>query len=431
MELYKELISTGTREFFDTIQMPVTKSLIRMERRGIRINESLRDTRTTDLESEVEADLVDPILEGLNPRSSKQVIAWLRGKGLNPSSKGKPSADVHVLRLIKNRKPGLAPFINAVIGLRQKQTLISKYLKVKLNNGRIHCSYKTTTTDTGRISSKADTFDYGTNLQNIPKSQRDWFVPDSGLLFWEADASQIEARITAWLSGDENYIRGYLDDERDLHSENAMGLFGIPLDDVEIVIEGSENTYRDVGKTATHAMNYMCGPKTLKDKVNEEVPSLPFSMSTAKEFIDTFKSMRPALVSWWTRTIDHVKKDRRMVTPFGRQRIFLGRATKAKDGTDKGNLFESAVAFMPQSIAADHINSALVRIERRLDEIQDADILLQVHDSIGGQCKPEDVELVKGIVVEEMEKPLPLEWQGHVLRVPAEFESGANWKECG
>jgi DNA polymerase-1 len=262
------------------------------------------------------------------------------------------------------------------------------------------------------------------NLQNVPGDQRDWFVPDPGLVLWEADGSQIEARITAYVAADENYKQGFIEG-RDIHSENARALFKIPESKVRDPVEGTHYTYRDIGKRASHAINYMVGPGKLKDLMNEYVPDMKFSLNDSRRFIESFKTLRPGIHKWWINTIQHLKTNRVMRTPYGRQRVFLDRWGD--------QLHRAAVAFVPQSTAADHINAALARIELRLESIPEASVLLQVHDSVAGQCKPKDLEHVRNIVCEEMEKPIPkgfgYYWEDDLV-IPADFASGPNWKSC-
>ena len=425
--LAKELRDTKCWDHFHSIAMPATKTLVRMEAQGIRIDEKLREQRLIEMEAEKTSILGDPVLQGLNPNSSKQVAGFLTEQKIKlPKKRGAKSvsADVHALKSVRNKKPEFAPFIDKVLHYRELSKITGTYLKAKAHpDQRMRTSFRTSATDTGRISSSKDVFDFGMNLQNVPYGQRDWFIPDPGMIMWDCDASQIEARITAWIAKDEDYVRGFIE-KRDLHTENAMSLFG--LDDPDRVhdnIEGTTYSYRDVGKRATHAMNYKVGPGKLKDLMNEYVPQLPFSQKDAKEFIATFKRIRPGLARWWLRIEEKLKRDRVFYTAFGRRRIFLSRLDD--------NLVRAAVAFEPQSTAADHINAALVRIESRIkEENLPASVLLQVHDSIGGQCAPEYLDVVKSIVVEEMEKPIPLEYEGIPLIVPADFGSGLSWKDC-
>ena len=421
--LWHELVQTNVLELFSSVAMPVTKSLVRMEHTGVRIDEPLRVERKQELSLEIETLMESDVLDGVNPNSPKQVKEYLKLHLPAFVFKTIKATDVHALKSLRIKRPALGDFIDAILKVRGLRKIVGTYLEADAHeDGRIRTSYRTSSTDTGRISSSKDVFGKGMNLQNVPVNQRDWFIPSEGMVFWDADASQIEARITAWLAQDENFIRGFLE-KRDLHSENARDLFGISIQKVYDVIPGSTKTYRDVGKTATHAMNYKVGPGKLYEMMNEAVPSMKFSRHDSHRFLDMFKKIRPGVARWWIRIDEHLKKTRKVITPYGRQRIFQDRFGD--------QLLRAAVAFVPQSTAADHINKALVAIETRLaQEVPQAAVLLQVHDSIGGECYPDDVELVRNIVVEEMEKPLPLIWRDVQLVVPAEFESGKNWKDC-
>ena len=428
VKLSHELISTHAWEFFHNVAMPVTKTLIRMEHKGVHIDENLRSKRKESLSNEMADLLADDALCGVNPNSPKQVLDYFKSKGVRlPISRGRKTAstDVHTLKLLRPRQPKHHAFIDKCLAVRDRRKIIGTYLEAKVHkDGRMRTSYRTSATDTGRISSSKDVFNKGMNLQNIPGDQRDWFVPDPGLVFWEADGSQIEARITAYVAGDVNYKQGFIEG-RDIHSENAIALFKIPASDVRNPVVGTHYTYRDIGKRASHAINYMVGPGKLKDLMNEYVPNMKFSLNDARRFIDSFKTLRPGIHKWWISTIQHLKTNRVMRTPYGRQRVFLDRWGD--------QLHRAAVAFVPQSTAADHINAALARIELRLESLPEASVLLQVHDSVAGQCKPEDLEHVRSIVCEEMEKPIPkgfgYYWEDELV-IPADFASGSNWKSC-
>ena len=199
-------------------------------------------------------------------------------------------------------------------------------------------------------------------------------------------------------------------------------MFGVPLNKITETPAGSPYSYRDIGKRATHAMNYMVGSKKLKDLINEYVPKMRFRQIDAERFIAVFMQLRPGVVRWWMKIQTHLISITTLMNPYGRPRTFLDRFDN--------ELVRKAVAFLPQSTAADHINGALHRIETRLSSMSKSNVLLQVHDSIGGQCRPEDLKAVEAIVVEEMKKDLPLEWNNNMLKVPAEFKSGATWKDC-
>ena len=149
---------------------------------------------------------------------------------------------------------------------------------------------------------------------------------------------------------------------------------------------------------------------------------LPFGLADANQFIHAFKDLRPGIARWWGKVASNLRSNRTHYNIFVRRRVFIGRA-----GED---LIRAAVAFFPQSAAADHINKAMVRIESRLETIEGAEILLQVHDSVAGQCFPADLDKVKAIIIEELEAPLPIEFDKTPLIVPADFASGKTWKDC-
>tara|TARA_R100000808_G_scaffold579_3_gene2961 strand:- start:752 stop:3097 length:2346 start_codon:yes stop_codon:yes gene_type:complete len=422
LRLAEDLKKSKSWDLFHEISMPVQKTLIRMETQGILIDKEKRDKRLATISTEIEELESLPILEGVNPKSPKQVKDYLKEHLPPAKAKAVRSADVSVLKRVRNTNVKLQPFIDKVLEVRGLSKIVGTYLKAETGkNSRMHTSYRTSSTDTGRISSSKDVFNRGMNLQNVPLNQRDWFIPDPGLVFWDCDASQIEARITAWMAQDEFYIKAFIE-ERDQHSENASRLFGVPLNQVNETPAGSPYSYRDIGKRATHAMNYMVGSKKLKNLINEYVPKMRFRQIDAERFIAVFMQLRPGVVRWWMKIQTHLKSNTTLRNPYGRPRTFLDRFDN--------ELIRKAVAFLPQSTAADHINKALHKIESRLNSIPKSNVLLQVHDSIGGQCRPEDLEIVEAIVIEEMEKSLPLAWNNETLKVPAEFKSGATWKDC-
>jgi DNA polymerase I-like protein with 3'-5' exonuclease and polymerase domains len=424
-ELAKELVSVGSWDYFHSIAMPAQKTLIRMEHKGVRIDETLRTNRLKELSEKKETLVADPDLLGVNPRSPKQIkekFAEILPVSLRPHK-----TDVHALKSIRRRlgtsKPTASLLASAILNARETLKIISTYLKAKAHaDSRMRTSYRVSATETGRISSSKDVFHLGMNLQNVPKSQRDWFIPDPGLVFWEADASQIEARITAWLCGDEGYVTGFLDSTRDLHSENAAALFGIAIQRVHDTIPGSTYSYRDLGKRATHAINYGVGPGKLVEMMKEAVPTMPFTPADGKRFISSFMALRPGLGKWHKSIERDLAATRSFLSVYGQRRLFLSKAGDV--------LTRAAIAHTPQHMAAAHILTALAKVERDTAHIPQTSVLIQVHDSIGGQSRPEDLDEVRTIVINAMEQPLPISWRGHQLIVPAEFASGANWAQC-
>ena len=429
IQLAQELYDTNTWDYFHKIAMPAQKTLIRMEHKGVLINEDLRNKRRQELTEGIDEILTDPILEDVNPNSSKQIAQHLEDKLLPPSKqlprtdKGNPKCDVHVLKSL--RRTGNAKtksFVDAVLAAREKRKLISTYLNAKTRgDNRMHCSYRVAT-KTGRISSSQDPFQTGMNLQNIPKSQRDWFIPDRGMIFWEADLSQVEARLTAWLYQDKDYMDIFLEG-RDVHTENAAILFEQDFkskEEANTKIEGTNYSPRHLGKIMSHSLDYKGTWNTVLKEMLNKAPGYPFEAKDAKRAVELFHQSKPKLKKGWENFENHLKKDRTVYSPFGHRRVFLDRWSD--------DLLRDAIAHMPQHCAAAHLLSALCRIESRLKkECPKANLLIQVHDSIGGQCPYEDLPAVKQIVIDELEKPFPIKQFGHTLSVPADFSAGRNW----
>jgi len=417
--------------FHDRV-MPAQMSLIRMENRGVQVDEGKRKARHADLVGKYDelrskgpdgkyADTGD--LDGVNPHSPVQV----RAKLVEWKCTKARTTDEKTLKKIRARRADCAPFVDAVLACRKYRKLTSTYLEAPTHpDGRMRCAYRLFVTDTGRARSGKDVFGLGMNLQNVPLSQRDWIVPDRGYVFWEADASQIEARFTAWLSGDRSYCETFLND-RDVHSEHAMALFNIGPDSVHDLIPGTEKSFRAAGKTVTHGWGYWMGANTLQMHVNDAVPGMKFEFRDAERFLNTLDNLRPGVRDWRLRTVEELRRNRTLWTPYGRPRTFLG-LWRAGDKVPN-DLHREAVAHRPQSSAADHMHGALVKTEQSLTAYSSgAECLLYTHDAIAGQCKREYLDSTEKAVCSAIQSPTPLEWEGHPMVIPANFAHGSSWQ---
>ena len=403
--------------------MPAQVCLIRMEYRGVLVDERLRKSRRAEMEDEIKSLMAAPILEGINPNSPDQVRDKLIGWKVTQAK----TTDKRTLKKIRDKRTDVAPFINHILRCRKLTKLKSTYLDAKTHeDGRLRTAYRLFVTATGRGRSGTDVFDLGANLQNFPGSQRDWIIPDEGLVFWAADASQIEARVVAWESGDEGYVRAFLEG-RDVHTEHAVAMFNVPAERVRDVVPGSSKTYRDSGKLVTHAWGYWISQWGLADRIEEALPELHYTVKDADKHIRALDQLRSGVPRWRLRIVEHLRSDRTLWTSYGRPRTFLG-SVRASDPVPSA-FHRAAVAHIPQSTAGDHMHGALVRIAKRLRLIPRADVLLYTHDEAAGQCRLEDIEEVKRIACEEIARPMPLVWRGEPLICPAEFGYGPNWKD--
>ena len=123
-----------------------------------------------------------------------------------------------------------------------------------------------------------------------------------------------------------------------------------------------------------------------------------------------------------------LRHDRVIYTPSGRRRVFLDKWPDRVKPGEHPELFRNLTAHWGQSLAADHINSCLSKVEQDLPE--GAELLIQAHDELAGQCRPEALEETYKIVTKHMESPLPIEHKGRPLIVPAEFAYGPSWGQC-
>ena len=408
---------------FNEVVMPAQIELIRMEYRGMRVDEKLRKQRRRELRAKIKKMVADPVLDGCNPWSWQQVRNKLHGWKVTKAK----STNERTLKKIRARRMDVSPFITHILKCRKARKLLTQIGAPIHPDGRMRTAYKLHVAETGRGRSGPDVFGLGMNLQNVPIDQRDWIVPDDSLVFWSAGASQIEAMIMAWMSEDKDYIKAFLEG-RDLHTEHAVKLFTVKKEDVDNPIsKDSDWTYRDASKKISRAWGYWISPSGLVDRINEEIPNLLFTTNSAQRHLDALGYMHSGVNRWRLRIVEQLKRSRTLTTPYGRSRAFLG-PWRAGDPTPN-SLHREAIVHLLQSTAGDHFHQALVQTASRLRSIPEAECLLYTHSEIAGQCRRQDLGEVAQIVREEISRPLPLEWQGKPLVCPTEFGSGASWRE--
>lgn len=238
-------------------------------------------------------------------------------------------------------------------------------------DGRLRTSLSPVGTDTGRLSSSETFLEVSTNLQNLPKKTakleplydaRRCMVPSEGMVFVEADYSQIEARLTSGFARDLPTLDAFASGA-DVHKRTAAGIFGV----AESAVTPEQ---RILGKFARHALNYGMGWQKFMEEINtdSDLTGVTITAAKAKEICDGYRRLSPALVRWWGEVFQTVQREGVLVTPFGRKRIFFDRSEAIRN---------AAIAFLPQSTAADLVNRAIVRC-RSAGLV----VLLQIHDAI-------------------------------------------------
>src|SRR3972149_4334305 len=412
MKLEDELKESGVWEFYHKQDIPLMHTLHRMQMHGVLIDQQkLADNkvRITDKIVALDKLFLDSVGYPVNPKSHKQMTTFLydKEKGLGLPKKFKHgtsnlTANEEALTDLY-QKTGRAE-VKLLLETRQLRTLKETFLEMKLSpDGRIRTSYGVT--ETGRLSSSADVFDVGANLQNIPKRKGEWiremFIPDPGKIWVKADLKQADARVVAWLA-DDIVLKRLFNSGQDIHKQVAALMFNKPT--AEIIKEE-----RELAKRAVHSTNYGIGPVTFAKNAGITKQKAEICIS---DYMRTFPNVR----SVFQANVEiALRQNRTLITPFGRKRGFFDRYSDT--------LLREAYAYVPQSFVADYINLALPGLEAELPE--GANILVQIHDEVGLQCFPKDLGLIIKLLKKHIERPVFV--YTDYLTIPLDISSGPNW----
>ena len=407
----------GERLFYD-IEMPLIKVLADMELNGVCLDtESLTETRRvfTERMQAYERHAYELAGEEFNISSPKQVgdILFEKMKIVDKAKKTKTGQYVtseEVLMQLKDR----APIVEDILNYRGMKKLLSTYVEAlpKLINprtGHIHTSFNQAVTATGRLSSSDP------NLQNIPvrdddgKEIRKCFIPETGCRFFSADYSQIELRIMAHLSGDENMIEAFREGF-DIHRATAAKIWKENIDDVT-------DEQRKKAKQANFGIIYGITTYGLAQRMGIE-------NGEARQLIDDYFRTFPKVQAYMEEAKEQAREKGYAETMFGRRR-YLPDIT-SRNGTVRGFAERNAINAPIQGSEADIIKIAMIRIWRRFkDENIRSKMILQVHDELNFSVYPEEVEQVGKIVIEEMQKACELN-----VPLVADAGWGDNWLEA-
>lgn len=407
----------GERLFYD-IEMPLVKVLADMELNGVCLDtESLTETRRvfTERMQAYERHAYELAGEEFNISSPKQVgdILFEKMKIIDKPKKTKTGQFVtseEVLMQLKDR----APIVEDILNYRGMKKLLSTYVEAlpKLINprtGHIHTSFNQAVTATGRLSSSDP------NLQNIPvrdddgKEIRKCFIPEAGCRFFSADYSQIELRIMAHLSGDENMIEAFREGF-DIHRATAAKIWKENIDDVT-------DEQRKKAKQANFGIIYGITTYGLAQRMGIE-------NGEARQLIDDYFRTFPKVQAYMEEAKEQAREKGYAETMFGRRR-YLPDIT-SRNGTVRGFAERNAINAPIQGSEADIIKIAMIRIWRRFkDENIRSKMILQVHDELNFSVYPEEVEKVGKIVIEEMQKACELN-----VPLVADAGWGDNWLEA-
>ncbi len=416
--LEPKLKEAGVWQLFTEVEMPLVQVLADMEVGGVRIDTgALKETSAmlTERMNAIEKEIYQLAGEEFNIASPKQVGEILFGKMkiVEKPKKTKTGQYVTSEEVLQQLK-GKNEIVGKILEHRGLKKLLGTYVDAlpKLINprtGHIHTSFNQTVTATGRLSSSDP------NLQNIPvrgedgKEIRKAFVPEEGCLFFSADYSQIELRVMAHLSGDENMQEAFREGY-DIHAATAAKIYHETIDTVT-------RDQRTKAKRANFGIIYGITVFGLAER-------LDISRREATELIDGYFATFPKVAEYMEQAKETARKLGYAETLLHRRR-YLPDIT-SHNATVRGFAERNAINAPIQGTAADIIKIAMVRIHRRFrDEHLRSKMILQVHDELNFSVYPDEKETVERIVLEEMQAAYPLS-----VPLVADCGWGQNWLEA-
>ena len=304
--------------------------------------------------------------------------------------------------------------VEIILAHREMKKLLGTYVDalpdlINQRTGHVHTSFNQTITATGRLSSS------NPNLQNIPvrgeegKEIRKAFIPEPGCLFFSADYSQIELRVMAHLSGDENMINVFKEG-KDLHAATAATIYKKNIEEVS-------RDERTKSKRANFGIIYGITVFGLAER-------LGITREESKKLIDGFFETFPKVKDYMDHAIEEARQKEYVETLFGRRRYL--KDINSANATVRGFAERNAINAPIQGTAADIIKVAMIRIYNRFKKEQiRSKMILQVHDELNFSVYPDEKDIVEKIVVEEMQNAFE-------MKVPLIADSGfgANWLEA-
>ena len=414
----KELHETGLWDIFQNMEMPLMCVLARMEQTGVRIDEmGLAETSRhfTQEMTLLEEEIYQLAGQRFNIASPRQVgeilfdVLKLDSKAKKTKT-GQYVTGEEVLEGLRNKHD----IVGKILEHRGLKKLLGTYIDalpklVNASTGHIHTTFNQTVTTTGRLSSS------NPNLQNIPvrdamgKEVRKAFIPDEGQLFFSADYSQIELRIMAHLSKDENLVQAFLCGE-DIHAATAAKIFHKDISEVT-------SDERRRAKTANFGIIYGISAFGLAER-------LGCSRSEAKQLIDGYFQTYPGVKEYMERSIAMAREKGYTETIFHRRCPLPD--INSHNAVVRGYAERNAINSPIQGSAADIMKMAMIRVDKRMrEEGLQSRMILQVHDELNFSVLPEERDQLQRLVIEEMQSAASLS-----VPLIADAGWGTNWLEA-
>ncbi|QFG52511.1 DNA polymerase I [Chryseobacterium sp.] len=413
-----QLKKEDLEDLFYKVEMPLMEVLAKMELEGVSLDLAWLQQESKDLEEDLRAlekKIFELSGEEFNMNSPRQLGEILFDK-LQPDPKAKKTktgqyaTSEDILQKLSSKHE----IIKHILEYRTYQKLKSTYVdalpqQIDKDDNRVHTTFSQTTAATGRLAS------VNPNLQNIPirtergQQIRGAFVAGEGKKIISADYSQIELRLIAEISNEDNMIQAFRNGE-DIHASTASKLFNIPLEEVS-------KTQRSQAKTVNFGIIYGQGAFALAEQTG-------LSRTEAKHMIEAYFETYPQLKKYMSEQVKKAQEQGYVETVLKRKRHL--KDINSANFVVKAHAERNAVNAPIQGSAADVIKLAMIKIDKKLTERNmETKMLLQVHDELLFEAPVEEVEAVTELIRTEMESALE-------TKVPllVEVGAGANWLEA-
>lgn len=407
------------RELFETLEMPLVPVLVHMENAGVRINsEELKLYSKVLLEQiiHLEEEIISLAGEHFNVSSPQQLgIILFEKLKIDPDAKKTKTKQYSTAEDVLSQLVHKHPIIQKILDFRELRKLLSTYVEalpllVDKKTGKIHTSYNQAIAATGRLSS------VNPNLQNIPirtengRQIRKAFIPsDDEHTFLSADYSQIELRIMAALSGDEEMQKAF-NEGKDIHSITAAKIYKVDENEVD-------SDMRRKAKTANFGIIYGISAFGLSQRLN--IPR-----TEAKQLIDGYFENFPQIREFMDNQIK-LARNQGFVQTIKSRRRYLNDINSA-NAVVRGMAERNAINAPIQGSAADIIKIAMINIHRQFEALKlKSKMVLQVHDELNFDVMKTELDQVKMIVKQEMENAVDIG-----VKLTVEMNAAANWLDA-
>ena len=413
--LKKRLEDEGMLTLFETIEMPLSLVLYEMEKNGVIVQKEALNAYSTELKKQIDV-LVTSIYEKagmeFNINSPKQLGEVLFEKLEIPGGKKTKTGYSTAVDVLEKLQADY-PIVSEILQYRTLAKLNSTYAEGLVghiqDDNKIHTSFNQTITATGRISSTEP------NLQNIPMRMemgrliRKVFVPEEGYVFTDADYSQIELRILAHLSKDEQLIEAYKMDE-DIHRITASKVFNTPFEEVT-----------DLQRRNAKAVNFGIVYGISSFGLSQD---LSISPKEAAAYIKQYFATYPLVKEYLDNLVHSAKEKGYVTTMFGRKRPI----PELSSSNFMQRAFGERIAMNSpiQGTAADIMKIAMILVYKKLKENKlKSKLILQIHDELVVETAKDEVDKVKEIVISCMKEAAQL-----AVSLEVDLHTGSNWYEA-